>query len=190
MIPLKNANGKDQPSIDCENEQATVEDDTEPTYNLAPTGARIYFVQGDTFEILDRDATDGNGAKIQIPTAMILNEATAQEEAVITVDIYMRVLGKPLKCIDIRGLAYDATQNLYFWAGTVHLNRKRGKSSFISANELFNVQYCQVDELNGGCLEDTEVNVSVFNSVFQDYFWDILNDGTRLVQVRLYLRDN
>jgi hypothetical protein len=55
---------------------------------------------------------------------------------------------------------------------------------------LFTVSFCQVDTTTTPpqCLAGTTQDLSVFNNVFDSYFWDILNDGTRIVQVRLYPR--
>lgn len=180
MIPLKNAVGPN--AIICEEDQSILTDDTAPTWVTSePTGAKIYFVPGDQFAILDRDATDSDGARIMIPTN---GEANGDW---ITVDVYIRALGKPNTCMDIDAYAYDLDQGLWFWSGSVDLNRKTGKSTFIKANELFDVWFCQVDEL-GACEAGTTVELSVFNDVFENYFWNILNNGTRLVQVRLYPR--
>lgn len=66
MVPLKNATGPD--SLTCGTEQVVLKDDLSPTFtDQAPTGARIYFVAGDHFEIMDRDGTDADGAKIMVP---------------------------------------------------------------------------------------------------------------------------
>ncbi len=60
-----------------------------------------------------------------------------------------------------------------------------------------NVSWCDVRETVGdgdgicetgetcACVTDP-VELSVFNDVFDNYFWNIINDGTRNVQVRLY----
>jgi hypothetical protein len=177
MVPLRNATGPNE--ITCEQDQAIFTDDIVPTFQTqAPTGARIYFKPGSTFEIIDRDATDSDGATIQVPVA---GDA-------ISFDIYIRVLGKPNTCMDIDAFALDETQGLYFWAGRVDLNRKTGKSVFVKVNELFEVNFCQVDPDSNTCVAGTEELLSVFNDVFSQYFWSILNNGTRLVQVRLYPR--
>lgn len=173
MIPLKNATGPNE--IVCEDQEVLYLDDSLPTYDKVPAGARIYFEPGDTFEIIDRDATDGT-ATIQVPV----------DGDQITFDIYLRVLGKPNTCMDINAFAYDATQQLYFWAGSVDLNRKTGKATWVKVNYLFDVFWCDVDPVTNLCIAGTTVEYSVFNDVFQDYFWSILNNGTRLVQVRLY----
>ncbi len=136
---------------------------------------------GDHYEIIDRDATDANGATIMVRVTQDANRD-------ITFDIYIRVLGEPNTCMDIDAYAYDADQSLWFRAGSVDLNRKAGGSTFVKVNYLFDVWFCQVDTLTGECMEGTSVELSVFNNVFESYFWNILNNGTRNVQVRLYPR--
>jgi len=164
MIPLRNVNGPD--GLRCELDGVNFVDDTSPTgVTLEPTGAKIYFVAGDHFEIIDRDATDDNGATIMVPV----------EGDVIQFDVYIRVLGKPSQCMNINAYAYDLEQNLWFLAGRVTLSRAKGKSTFVKANDLFNVWF-----------SGSETVLSVFNDVFESYFWSILNNGTRLVQVRFY----
>ena len=68
------------------------------------------------------------------------------------------------------------------------VNRKAGQSTFVKVNYLFDVNFCQVDTTTGECVAGTSQELSVFNNVFESYFWNILNNGTRLVQVRLYPR--
>ena len=178
MVPLRNVTGPDQ--ITCEDEQVIFTDDIAPTFRTeAPTGARIYFKPGPTFAILDRDATDADGAEIQVP---VLDDGET-----ISFDIYIRVLGKPNTCMDIDAFAVD-TDGLFWWAGRVDLNRKSGKSTFVKVNELFQVNFCDVDPLSGACVPGSTQLLSVFNDVFASYFWNIVNNGTRNVQVRLYPR--
>lgn len=176
MVPLKNGTGPDQ--IYCEADQYVLHDDLGPTFSAqAPAGVKLYFQPSNTFEIVDRDATDGS-ATIKVPVS----------GDQITFDIYLRVLGKPNTCMDINAYAFDSVQQLYFWAGSVDVNRKAGRSTYVKVNYLFDVWYCQVDPLTGACTAGTSEELSVFNNVFSSYFWSILNDGTRLVQVRLYPR--
>ncbi|TNF99889.1 MAG: hypothetical protein EP297_04725 [Gammaproteobacteria bacterium] len=182
MIPLKNARGPE--SITCEEDEVVLVDDTAPDYSdTEPTGAKIHFTAGDSFEIVDRDATDRDGAEIQVPTD------TSTGEPVLSVGIWLRVLGKPNTCIDIDAYAYDFDQSLYFFAGSVDLNRKTGKATWVKVNDLFDVYFCDVDPTTELCVDGTTQELSVFNNVFEDYFWNILNDGTRIVQARLYAMD-
>ena len=66
------------------------------------------------------------------------------------------------------------------------LNRKTGKATWVKVNYLFDVFWCDVDPITNLCVAGTTEELSVFNDVFENYFWSILNNGTRLVQVRLY----
>ena len=178
FIPLVNV--KSRGEMVCDVDGALLVDDTAPTWlSSEPVGTKIYFVAGDSFAILDRDGTDGNGAKVQVP----VDPATKE----ILFDIYIRVLGKPFGCMNIGAYAYDGNQELWFWAGSVYLNRTKGKQVFINANDLFDVWWCTVDPITDTCMDEAQ-EISVFSDLFDSYFWNILNDGVKLVQVRIYPR--
>lgn len=189
MIPLRTVPGPD--ILNCNVDGVKFVDDTYPSPGtLAPTGgARIYFEGGETFEIKDRDATDDNGARIVLPVDM--NSTTKD----LKFAVYMRVLGKPNKynpvtgegtvaCMNINAYVNDAAdQTLWYQTGTVTVSRAKGKSSFVRVTDLFMVWFCT--QMEGTTCTNTS-NLSVFNDIFSGYFWQILNDGTRLVQVRFY----
>jgi hypothetical protein len=158
MVPLKTTPGPSElqctpPAGEYPDPQNVFVDDTGPNWTTqAPTGARIYFKCGDSFEILDRDACDSSGAKIQVECTMApdpLNPAGTQN--VIAYDVYMRVLGKPSTCMNITGFAYqsDELHQLWFQTGTVYLNRSGGKSTFVKVTDLFDVWWCDVREISG-----------------------------------------
>jgi len=184
MVPLKTDNGPTE--LVCDADGVRIVDDLVPTYKTSVMGGvRLYFEVSNaisTFEIADRDALDGT-AKILVPESM-LDPATKD----INFDIYIRALGKPNTCMNINAYAFDLDQNLYFWAGSAYISRKTGKSVFVKANELFDVNFCQVDTTTNLCIAGTSIELSVFNDVFEEYFWQILNDGSRNVQVRIYPR--
>jgi hypothetical protein len=208
MVPLDSVKNKNAGwELECpEDTDAQFVNDTVPTYSLEPAGgARIYFEASDRFEIVDRDATDNDGAYILIPSTTGPNplydaeacaacsELNGQEQArcediycsetedIIAVNVWVRVLGKPNTCMNINGFAYDDYQGLYFWSGRIELARKAGKATWVNVDDIFRVWWCDT----GDC-GNTTAELSVFNDVFESYFWDVLNDGTRLVQVRLY----
>lgn len=212
MIPLdtKKANGNNQGELICPEDDAVFVDDEVPEYYEPAGGVKIYFeASGDqnVLTIVDRDATDGE-ARILIPSTVgdnpmydadacdLCTDLNGQEKRfcedkycsqtqdVIAVNVYVRVRGKPNTCMNINAFAYDAHQNLYFWSGRIELARKRGKGSWLNVDDIFQVNWCETDEM-GGCIGNSN-ELSVFHDVFANYFWNILNDGTRLVQVRLY----
>lgn len=192
MIPLKNATGPNE--IVCEASEVILEDDIAPRFQTQePAGAKLYFESGGEteFQIVDRDATDGS-ARIIIPTVL------QGDEQVLAVDVWVRVHGKPNTCIDIDAFAQDIDQGLYFWAGGIDLNRKTGRATWTNVNSLFDVFFCDVctqADVDGGlactvgqCIAGTTEELSVFNDVFENYFWSLLNNGTRNVEIRLYPR--
>jgi len=134
------------------------------------------------FDIIDRDATDGE--------ATVLVPETTGQDVVDGVDVYIRILGKPYACMSIDGVAVDDVQGLWWYSGHVTLNRKPGKSVFEPINDLFDVLYCDdwVDDVIGTECEVEPQEISVFSNVFSQYFWDIDNYGTKIVQVRFYPR--
>lgn len=188
MIPLKNAGKNGVPEITCEPDEVVYVADPGLKYtDQEPAGAKLHWQLGDTFQIIDRDATDGD-ATIQIPWV----ENGSDEMAV---DVWVRVHGKPNTCMDISAWAVDsdnATGNTYYFlAGTLDLNRKTGKSTWTNVNGLFDVDWCELGFLadgSVGCVGGTQEEISVFSDAFSDYFWNIVNDGTRNVEIRLYPR--
>lgn len=186
MIPLKTTNNDPLPCGEFA-DGVNVTNDTMETLeysNAEPAkGAKLVFTPADDFAIVDRDGTDGY-AEVEIPTVMDTN-GDNQNDRVLAVDVYIRILGKPNQCMRIDGYASDDTQGLWFWSGRVELKRKAGQSTFVKVNDLFNVWWCE-DDGTGSCVADTEVELSVFDSSFASYFWDVQNNGVRNVQVRFY----
>lgn len=149
-------------------------------------GVKLHFVKDSTINsltIVDRDATDGD-AQVNVPASWA--NATS-------VDLYIRVLGKPGGCIGADAFVSDGSY--YFYAGTVVFKRKAGQSTFVDAGELTDVWYCpdgstvapsgghNYDCVDGDGVVVAAVELSVFNNVFTEYFWDINNAGVRVAQV-------
>jgi hypothetical protein len=164
----------------------------EPPDGLATTtepvgNTRIYFdpVSADSKVLItDRDATDGE-ARVNIPVGA--NE-------VVTVRMYVRVLGKPGGCAEISGYALEedglaGTTDLWWYAGSVDVQRKKGKSEFVDATDIFSVVYCDEPVLISADQYDCDgqtQTLSVFDPKFLEYFWEVNNYKTKLVQLRFY----
>ncbi|MBK5297334.1 MAG: hypothetical protein JJE40_09255, partial [Vicinamibacteria bacterium] len=191
FIPVKTTNGPNE--LYCEAADGTgsyIIGDL-PNANLGEVepinGVRIDFVKDaslTSLRVSDRDATDGN-AEIRVP---------ADWANAISVDLYVRVLGKPGGCIGADAFVFDGST--YYYAGTAVFKRKTGQSSFVDASELTDVWYCPdgatVSPTTGhnyDCVATDGITVvaaeefNVFNAVFSEYFWDVNNDGVRVTQV-------
>jgi len=183
MVPLRNVESRSE--LTCPADNVTIVDDQGPptTSSEIVGGTRLYFTLNPdqtaaNWEISDRDALDGR-AEILVPlSALGTNNA-------INFDIYIRALGKPNTCMNINAYAYDAGGQLFYYAGSAYISRQKGRSVFVKANNLFDVEFC-TEVVGGVCVGGYEV--SVFADFFEEYFWQILNDGSRNVQVRIYPR--
>jgi hypothetical protein len=149
-------------------------------------GVKINFVKDPLLSsllIADRDATDGY-AEIRVP---------ADWANATSIDLYMRVLGKPGGCIGADAFVFDGTY--YFYAGTAVFKRKAGQSTFVDAGELTDVYYCpggstfqQTGPHTYSCVlpdltTTAAIEYNVFNALFTEYFWDVNNAGVRVTQV-------
>lgn len=140
------------------------------------------------FDIVDRNATAPDlEAHVCLPTA---------DDGKMKYDVFVRILGKPNRCMDINGLVYYEGDwyegSGWYWSGSIHLARKGGKSQWVKANDLFDIWWCSEPVLDEdgswlGC--DLEEEYSVFSDFFLDYMWQINNRGARIVQVRFYEAD-
>lgn len=144
---------------------------------------KINLQQGDTFMVLDADATDGRGS-FQMPNP------DPNNTGVTTYTVWVRPLAKPggtlttMPCGDVP--VYDpitgeqiGTEYMCSVENVVTV-RSKGKSKFtdVSAQLL----YLYIDMDGDGVAE----RYSLFDTLFQGVFWDMTNDGSRLVQFRFY----
>jgi hypothetical protein len=186
---VKTANGPNQRYCDSADGLGFWFAEDEANANLGDVepidGVKLYFTKDATLSrmnVVDRDATDGS-AEIAVP---------ADWADAISIDLYIRVLGKPGGCIGMDAFVYDGSY--YYFAGTAVFKRKAGQSMFVDAGELTDVWYCPEGSVvtptgghNYDCVAGTSivsaVELNVFNDLFTQYFWDINNAGVRVTQV-------
>jgi hypothetical protein len=152
--------------------------------------------EGESFQVLDRNGTDGNGAKFQLPAADPDNTGTT------VYSVYARPLGKPNGQATMVGGATDPgpdglfgteDDEIVYSICTLELERSKGKPKFENVTEelLYVYTYIWAGEGPDG-IAGTEddiyefVRVPLFDDALQDYFWDYDNNGMKLVQLRFY----
>ena len=139
---------------------------------------KIYLAQSTdgTFQVLDGNACDGNGAEFQLP-------------APGTYEIYARALGKPggeatmTTCATGAGddlILGNADDEIVCSTENVLLVRGTGKSTFRNVTTELTTIYADID--GDGDLE----RVNIFDPSLYDYFWNYENRGLRLAQLRFY----
>ena len=156
---------------------------------------RIYLAEapaGENFDIIDFDGTDGV-ARLQLPDPYLdpdpVNLSDKGSECLSTYQIYVRVLGAPggtgkiaTGICNTTGGAYPVCitepGNIWYTSENVTLN---------SHNKGDNQKFEQVTH------ELTTVNIGgTHYGLFADsiygelYFWELFNDGMKLVQLRFY----
>lgn len=146
---------------------------------------------GESFLVLDANATDSNGALFQLP---------ADVSAKWTV--WARALGKPggksamTTCATTAGadgVFGTADDEVICSMSTLSMERTKGKQTFtdVSADLLFIT--ITVDPTTNttlasclGVTSTSQVTLSLFNSCLQNYFWNYDNNGLKLLQLRFY----
>jgi hypothetical protein len=150
------------------------------TIGLVPAPA------GESFSVLDANATDSNGALFQLPADVSTGWT-----------VWARALGTPggsaiqTTCASsfldvLSGQIYCSSQSAMYMCTT-------GKSSFtnVSSQLLFMTVTIDSTATPGlaaclGVAGTQSVTVSLFNSCFQNYFWNYDNNGLKLLQLRFY----
>jgi hypothetical protein len=133
---------------------------------------KIYLQQAPdatTFDVLDGNACDGDGALFELP-----NPTNGYS-------IWARALATPGGNATMTTCATDPTTGEVVCSTlNVLLTRSKGQSKFTNVTtELTTITF--IDPTTG-----TPVTVSLFDPALQDYFWNYQNNGLRLAQLRFY----
>ncbi len=166
---------------------------------------KIKYVAGDSFAVLDGNATDDNLAVIQVPHEHCV-DYTAGCTDLVAYDVYGIALGKPyggalvsaecsytLTVVDAGGTS-DLECEDTLLMGSFELNRGKGKPKVEDITNIFRAEGClDVAEDDGsfsGTCESGDIefrNLWIFNiEQLSEYMWDYDNNGLKLMQVRFY----
>ncbi len=146
-----------------------------------PVRTRISLREGETFQVVDADGTDG-GAIFELP-------------APGPYTIYVRGLGRPNGQTQMWTCAEDIADEFDGGAesgeicttptGSVIEIRHKGRRSFQNVTEeLTTIQLPEGSEASLAC--EGKTSVSLFADCLEGYFWAYDNNGLRLLQVRFY----
>lgn len=136
---------------------------------------------GESFNVLDANATDKNGALFQLPADVSTKWA-----------VYARALGKPGGKADMTTCAtvdvvdpitLVVTQEVVCSVSTLPLERtKNAKFQDVTSYLLF-ITLSAADQALAGCATAT---VALFDPCLQNYFWNYDNNGLKLLELRFY----
>ena len=136
---------------------------------------------GESFRVLDANATDKNGAIFQL-----------SPDVSTTWTVWARALGKPRGTADmttcatvtvIDPLTGVTTQEVVCSLATLHLERTKNAKFQNVTSYLLSVTLSAADATLAGC---TSTTVGLFDPCLQNYFWNYDNIGLKLLQLRFY----
>ncbi len=146
---------------------------------------------GESFQVLDANATDANGALFQLPA-----------DVSATWTVWGRALGTPggkanmttcATTAGLDGILGTADDEVICSMGTLSLDRTKGKQTFTNVSGDLLFMTITVDPTTNaslatclGVTSTSTVTVSLFNGCLQNYFWNYDNQGLRLLQLRFY----
>lgn len=144
---------------------------------------KIYFVAGDEFRVLDRNATDGS-ATVEVPHG---------DPGTVCYFAYATALGTPNGSahVDAEVLFDETEHDVLLALDQVQFDAFRGKGKPVRMNisDIFRVSGCVDLNDSGVCDAGDEFfnNEWVFNvGELLEYLWGYTNTGLKLLQVRFY----
>ena len=136
--------------------------------------AKIWLQEGDRYQVLDANGTDGNGAKFQLP------DPDPDDNLVLAYSVFARALGTPGGQVTITTCGYDQYGTEYCSTESRLMVRDKGKP--VTVNVTKDLLTVYVDLGLGAGLK----RYALFDDALQNYFWDYDNRGCKLVQLRFY----
>lgn len=138
---------------------------------------KIGLAQGSTYQVLDANGTDANGAQFQLPNP------DPDNDGITEYSVWARPLGKPGGSAVMTTCAYDpvAGEDVCSLESAVFV-REKGKSTFTNVSRELLYIYADLTD-------DGIVNVErypLFDDRLQDYYWSYDNNGLKILQLRFY----
>lgn len=129
---------------------------------------------GESFAVLDANATDSNGALFQLPA-----------DVATTYTVWARGLGKPGGYADMTTCAVDPTTlEIVCSLTTLTVTAHGNDNKFTNVTSVL----LYVDLTSGSTVATAcgSTHVALFATCLQDYFWNYDNNGLKLLQLRFY----
>ena len=177
--------------------------------------SKINLQEGDDYAVLDANATDSNGALLQLPDPGLdpyLVGDPGDADTVSDYSVFVRPLGKPggwatiTTCANLVDSTFAGLLPGTFlrtlnrageFGGECSIEqvgqeitlRTKGKSTFsnVTAELLTIVFRVEVDLDGDGIVDDTvDVRVPIFDDIIENEYWEYDNNSLKLLQVRFY----
>ncbi|MDX5437968.1 MAG: hypothetical protein LPK03_12275 [Pontibacter sp.] len=136
---------------------------------------KIMLSEGDTYQVLDANGTDNDGASFQLPNP------DPENDGITEYSVWARSLGKPGGSSTMTTCAYDpiAMEDVCS-SGSVLSVRSKGGSKFTNVSRDLLYIYADLDG------DGTNERYPLFDDRLQDYYWSYDNNGLKVLQLRFY----
>jgi len=156
-------------------------------------GTKIMLAEGD-FQVLDANGTDGSAAfQLPLPAECYATvdpdtgDVVTPDSCTVRYTVWIRALGKPGGSMDMYTCAEDPDlpggyicSDPDWW---VDVTRTNGQSKFTNVSKELLFVSTNVDD------DPAIEHVQIFDPLFDDYYWQVDNQGLRLAQMRFYMGD-
>ena len=170
------------------------------TQGLVDKTVKIFYVPGPDFQVLDGNATDADGATIQVPYEYCGDYTTGCQD-LLSYNVYAVGLGKPngtavveAHCtyssdvVDTTGTTGLTCEDTLLM-GSFTIDRTKGQPKPVNITDIFRASGCLDLNASGVCDTGdlTFANIWIFNiEQLVQYFWAYSNTNLKLMQVRFY----
>jgi len=143
--------------------------------------SKILLAEGETFQVLDANGTDGNGARFQLPNP------DPDNDGLTVYSVYARALGTPGGSGTITTCAtsdpdetVEGDEEEVCSVTALYVERTSGRQKFMNVSNYLLYVYADLDG------DGTAERYNLFNDALEDYLWSYDNQGLKLVQLRFY----
>ncbi len=133
---------------------------------------KIGLKESSSFQVLDANGTDGNGAAFTLPNPDPTNSGNT------AYSVFARLVGKPGSGLNMATCASDALGEVYCSQDTLRMSRQAGSSKFVNVSQQLLYIYADIDV-------DGDIDrVPLFDSRLADYYWQTDSVGRVHAQLR------
>ena len=135
--------------------------------------SKIMLAEGDHFQVLDANATDG-------PAMFQLPNPDPDNNGITEYSVFARALGKPGGSATMTTCAEDEFDQV--WCSTISevFVRDKGKSTARNVSKALLYIYADLDG------DGHDERYPLFDEALEDYYWSYDNNGLKLLQLRFY----
>jgi hypothetical protein len=137
--------------------------------------SKIFLAQGEDFQVLDKNGTDGDGAKFQLPAPDPDNDGITQYS------VFARALGNPGGKATVTTCATDPVDDTFVCSViSLSLDASTRPAKFTNVSKYLLYMYADLNS------DTTVERIPLFGGALEEFYWAYDNNGLKLAQLRFY----